>query len=64
MAVYYGHFSAMPLNFRPPRAGSMPERRQPIPIGPAEIDEARARRSGQSTGVPLRAAGQTAGGAR
>ena len=52
--IYYGHFSPMPVRFDPPRAGTMPERRQPVAAGLAEVDEARARRSGQGTGLIIR----------
>ena len=63
MAIYH-NLSPMPKNFQPPRAGSMPPRRQPIPVGLSEFDETRARRLGQGTGVPLRATGKRTGGAQ
>ena len=52
MGIYYGHFSAMPVRFEPPRAGTMPKRQPAIPV-PAALDNAAAayaRATAQSQG--------------
>lgn len=50
--IYYGHFSPMPDNFQPPRAGTMPRRQPAIPVPPV-LDNAAAayaRATAQSQG--------------
>lgn len=52
MAIYYGHFSAMPKLFQPPRAGTMPTRTvTPTFLGPNQYVLKDAERSGQATGT-------------
>ena len=53
MAIYYGHFSPMPLNFRPPRAGSMPARTvTPTFLGPNQYQLKDEQRNTGAIGMP------------